>query len=147
MGRKILAVVLGLVVGSVVNMALVTLSSKIYPLPSGVDPSDMESFRLHIEENGLATGAWLIVLAAHAGGSLVSGLVCGLIAKKAWVSVGIGLGAFWMCGGIYMLTILPSPMWFAASDVLLYVPAAIAGVTIGGQITSPKINSTVDEAT
>ena len=87
MRRKILAVVIGLVAGGIFNMALVQVSNMLYPLPEGVDPNNFEQFRAHVEANGLATGALLIVLVAHAGGSLVSGLVCGLIAKKAWYAL------------------------------------------------------------
>ncbi len=138
MGRKTLAIFLGLVVGSIVNMAFITVSHTVFPLPDGVDPNDMESFRAHVEANGLPTGALLIVLAAHAGGSLASGWVCGLIVKRVWLPAGFALGALWTCGGIYMLTMIPSPMWFAVADLLLYVPAALVGVIVGGKMTSPQ---------
>ena len=133
--RKILAVVIGLIAGGIFNMALVQVSNMVYPLPDGVDPNNFEQFRAHVEANGLATGALIIVLIAHAGGSLVSGLVCGLIAKNAWYAAAVALGLVWTAGGITMLFLLPSPPWFAAVDVLSYVPCAILGVIIGGAIT------------
>ena len=133
--RKILALLLGGIAGSVFNMALVTLSQAMYPLPEGLDPNDFEAFRTHVEANGMPIGALLIVLVAHAGGSLVSGVVCGLIAGRSWYAAAAALGILWMCGGIAMLVMLPVPIWFAVADVLLYVPAALLGVKLGGALT------------
>ena len=75
--RKVLAVLLGAIVGGAFNMALVAVSNAVYPLPSGVDPSDFEAFRAHVEANGLPAGALLIVLAAHAGAASSAGLSAG----------------------------------------------------------------------
>jgi len=133
--RKILAVLLGWIAGSVFNMALVTVSEAMYPLPEGLDPNDFEAFRAHVAANGMPTGALLIVLVAHAGGSLVSGFVCGLIAKRSWYVAGIILGILWTCGGVAMLMMLPAPTWFAVADVLLYVPAALLGVKLGAELS------------
>jgi hypothetical protein len=134
--RGILAVVLGVIAGGVFNMALVTLSNAVYPLPEGVDPNDFAAFRSHVEAHGLPTGALLIVLAAHAGGSFVSGFVCGLIARRPWYLAATILGVLWTCGGIAMLMMLPAPTWFAIADVVLYIPAALLGVKLGGAMTS-----------
>ncbi|WP_372898289.1 hypothetical protein [Stieleria sp.] len=133
--RKVMAVVAGLIAGSIFNMALVGLSHAVYPLPQEIDPNDFEAFREHVKANGMPTGALLIVLAAHAGGSFVSGLVCGLIAKRTWYLAAGALGILWMCGGITMLMMLPAPIWFAVADTILYVPVALLGVRLGGTLT------------
>jgi hypothetical protein len=136
--RKILAVLLAVVFGSVFNMAIVTLSHTVYPLPEGIDPNDFDAFQAHVEAHGMPTGALLLVLVAHAGGSLVSGLVCGLIAKRPWYAAAGAIGFLWMCGGITMLMMLPAPVWFAVTDVVLYIPAALAGVRLGGGWTRSR---------
>ena len=141
--RKILAIFLGLIAGGAFNMALVTVSQAMYPLPAGIDPNDFDAYRAHIEANGMPIGALVIVLLAHAGGSLVSGFVCGLIAKRSWYLAAAGLGAFWTCGGITMLVLLPAPIWFAVADVISYVPAALFGVMLGGSLTG-RISSPVE---
>jgi hypothetical protein len=135
MTRKILAVLLGAIAGGVFNMALVTVSHVVYPLPEGIDPNDFEAFRAYVQASGMPTGALLIVLAAHIGGSFVSGFVCGLIAMRKWYVAAAILGLLWTCGGVAMLMLLPAPLWFAAADVLLYVPAALLGVKLGGELT------------
>lgn len=133
--RKIVAFVLGLIAGGVFNMALVTVSHAVYPLPEGIEPNDFEAFRAHVEAHGMPTGALMIVLLAHAGGSFVSGLVCGLIAMRSWYVAAAVLGIIWTCGGIAMLMMLPAPTWFAVADVLLYVPGALLGVKLGGALS------------
>lgn len=138
MWRKILAVVLGLIAGGVFNMALVQVSNTVYPLPAGVDPNDFEAFSAHVKANGLPSGALLIVLAAHAGGSFVSGLVCGWIAKRAWYLAAAFLGFLWTCGGASMLLMIPAPLWFAVADLLLYIPAALLGVKLGAASMAVK---------
>lgn len=140
--RKILAVLLGGIVGGAFNMALVTVSHAMYPLPDGLDPNDFEAFKAHVEAHGLPTGAMIIVLVAHAGGSFVSGFVCGLIAQRSWYVAATILGILWLCGGIAMLMMLPAPTWFAVADVLLYVPSALMGVKLGGALagrSSPPV--------
>lgn len=141
MVRKILAVVIGIVAGSAINMAIVSASHVVYPLPAEIDPNDFEAFQAHVKAHGLPTGALIMVLAAHAGGSLVSGFVCGLIAMRSWYAAAIGLGLLWTCGGVAMLLMLPSPIWFAMADVVLYVPAALLGVRLGGALTGKRLPS------
>jgi len=142
--RKITAVVIGLVAGGAFNMAMVTASHAVYPLPAGIDPNDFDAFKAHVEAHGMPAGALIMVLAAHAGGSLVSGLVCGLIAMRSWYVAAVGLALLWACGGIAMLMMLPAPTWFAVADVILYLPAALLGVWLGGTLTgrsSPGITT------
>jgi hypothetical protein len=43
--KNVLVVLLGIVVGSIVNMGIIMISSSIIPPPAGVDVSDMESLK------------------------------------------------------------------------------------------------------
>lgn len=140
--RKILAVVIGIVAGSAFNMAMVSASHAAYPLPAGIDPNDFDAVRVHVATHGMPTGALIMVLIAHAGGSFVSGFACGLIAMRPWLAAAIGLGALWTCGGLIMLMMLPAPIWFMVADVVLYIPAAVLGVHLGGALTGRR--STLD---
>jgi hypothetical protein len=47
--RNLLAVIAGLVVGSVVNMAIITVGPMVIPPPTGVDMSDMDKFAENIK--------------------------------------------------------------------------------------------------
>jgi len=91
-----------------------------------------------VAANGLATGVLFIVLVANAGGSFVSGFVCGLIAMRELYLAATMFGILWTCGGLAMLMMLPAPLWFAIADILLYVPTALLGVKLGGTLTGRK---------
>lgn len=146
MFRNILAILIGLVAGGVLNMAIVSASHAVYPLPDDVDPNNLKEFQAHIEAHGLPTGALLMVLAAHAGGSFASGFVCGLIARRPWYAAAIGLGILWTCGGVAALMMLPSPLWFAIADLVLYIPAAVLGVRWGAALRGQTSNPLATQA-
>ena len=61
--RNILAVIAGVLIGSVINMAIITLGPMVIPPPEGVDMSDMEKFaenlKLLAPVNFIALG-WLM---------------------------------------------------------------------------------------
>lgn len=144
MARKITAIVVGIIAGMIFNMSFVLISQASYPLPEDIDPNDLEAQGEYRKENGWPMGALVLVLIAHAGGSLASGVVCGLIAMRNWTAAGLGLGIFWTMGGITMLFLLPAPTWFAITDVILYIPAALIGVMVGGALVGNKLAGPVN---
>ena len=137
MWRRIFAVVAGVIGGGIFNMLLVNASHILFPLPADVDPNDLESLKAYVTENGLPTGALVMILLAHSGGSFFSGFIGGLIVRRTWILAAIGFGILWTCGGIAMLMVLPAPIWFAVADTLLYIPAALLGMRLGGTIAKP----------
>lgn len=76
--RNVLAVIAGILIGSVANIAIVMLGGIAIAPPAGVDPSNMESVRasIHLFE----AKHFLFPFLAHAVGALVGGLVASLIA-------------------------------------------------------------------
>ncbi len=129
MVRRILAVVIGLAIGMVVHMGILMLSFVWYPVPEGVSMTDSESMKGHIA--GLPAAAFAFPLVAHSIGTLVSALVCSLIVWKNWWNGSLFIGAFYLIGGIMNLYDIPHPAWFGPVDLLLYIPAALAGGKLG----------------
>ena len=123
--RKILAIVVGLITGSLFNLALIKVSAMIYAPEGGVDFNDQVAMQAYVAS--LPVAALLLVLAAHGGGSFVGGAVCALIAGQKWILGAVLVGGTFLLGGIMMLSSVPAPIWFAVIDVLLYVPLAILG--------------------
>ena len=73
MTRNILAVFVGLVVGMVVNMALIMLNMMVlFPMPAGMDMQNPEQMNGYIA--ALPAAAFFVVLAAHLGQSFVGGV-------------------------------------------------------------------------
>lgn len=131
--RNVLAVVGGGVVGSAVNMAIVTVGPSLVPPPAGVDVTTAE---------GLAAGIhlfepkhFLAPFLAHALGTFAGALVAYLAASgrkalPAWV-----VGGFFLLGGIAAAYMIPAPAWFIALDlVAAYLPMAWLAIRAGRRI-------------
>lgn len=124
--RLILAVVIGFVVGSAVNMGFLMLSGKVIPPPAGSDITTMEGLKasMHLFE----AKHFLFPFLAHAMGTLVGAFIAGLLAPNKSVIPAYVVGALFLLGGIANVFMLPSPLWFNATDLLLaYLPAAWLG--------------------
>ena len=124
--RNILAIVAGIILGSIVNMAIIMLSSSVIPPPEGVNPSDMESLKasMHLFE----PKHFLMPFLAHAFGTLVGAFVAGLIAINHRLKISLVIGFFFILGGIINILLLPSPFWFTITDLTLaYIPMAWLG--------------------
>ncbi len=107
MVKNSLAVIAGVVGGSIVNMAIVTGGNVIVPPPAGMNPEDAASIAAHIHLFGPLNFAvpWL----AHALGTLAgAALVARLAATRAF-ALALGIGGFFLLGGIAASTMNPAP--------------------------------------
>ncbi len=126
LARNILATVAGLAVGSVVNMALVTVGPHVIPLPEGADVSTMEGLR---DSMKLFTPVnFLPPFLAHALGTLVGAFLAAKLAASHPMRCALFVGAFFLIGGIAAANMLGGPMWFNITDlVLAYIPMGLLG--------------------
>ncbi len=131
--RNILAVIAGVIVGSVVNMGIITLSGMVIPPPEGVDVTTTESLKasMHLFE----PKHYIMPFLAHALGTLVGAIIAASIAVNRKMIVALIIGAVFLIGGTMMVLQLPSPMWFNALDLIVaYIPMAY----LGGKLISRK---------
>lgn len=121
--RNILSVLVGLVVGSLVNMSIISISGSIIPPPADVDVTTMEGLlaTMHLFE----PKHFLIPFLAHALGTLVGALFAFLIAASHKATFAYVIGGLFLIGGVMNVLLLPSPLWFTVVDlVLAYLPMA-----------------------
>jgi len=121
--RNILAVVAGLIVGSAVNMGLVMISGSVIPPPVGVDTSTMEGLKegMHLFE----AKHFIFPFLAHAFGTFVGAFVAYLLSGSHKLKFALGIGCFFLLGGLTNVIMLPSPLWYAFVDLLgAYIPMA-----------------------
>ncbi len=131
--RNILAVIAGIVVGSAVNMAIVTLGPSLIPPPAGVDVTNAESLAdaIHLFE----PRHFVMPFLAHAVGTLAGALVAYLAAAGRKATLAYMVGAFFLLGGIAASFMIPAPVWFIALDlVVAYLPMAWLGARIGARL-------------
>lgn len=129
--RNLLAVFAGLVVGSVVNMAIITVGPMVIPPPTGVDMSDMDKFAENIKllEPANFIAPWL----AHALGTLVGAFATAKVAASHKMKLALGIGVFFLLGGIMMVSMVGGPVWFAVLDLIgAYLPMGFLGGMLGG---------------
>lgn len=127
--RNILAVIVGVISGGSLNMAIIMISGKIIPPPVGADLTTEEGLKaaMHLME----PKHFLMPFLAHALGSLLGAIVCVLIASTRKMEFALGIGCWFLIGGIMMVYMLPSPIWFTIVDLLLaYVPMAYLGARL-----------------
>lgn len=126
---NILAIILGLFVGAFVNMTIINISGSIIPPPNGIDVSTEEGLKAAIPL--FETKHFLFPFLAHAIGTLVGAFVTALIAKTHRKILALVIGLAFLVGGIMMILMVPSPIWFTLTDLLLaYIPMALLGYAI-----------------
>ena len=121
--KNILAVIVGLVAGSAVNMGIIVISGSIIPPPEGVDNTTMEGLKagMHLFQ----PKHFLFPFLAHAIGTFVGALLTAIIAANHKMLFAIVIGVFFLAGGIANVLMLPSPTWFTIVDLVgAYLPVA-----------------------
>ncbi|MCM4159251.1 hypothetical protein FHG64_17440 [Antarcticibacterium flavum] len=124
--RNVLAILAGIVIGSIVNMGIITISSSVIPPPAGADVTNMEGLlkSMHLFE----PKHFLMPFLAHALGTLAGAFLCAVIAANNKLKLAMVIGLFFFAGGITNIYLLPSPAWFSVLDlVLAYFPMAWLG--------------------
>lgn len=129
--KNILAVITGLVLGSVANMGLVMIGGEVIPPPGGIDSTNMESLAeaMHL----FGPEHFIFPFLAHAIGTLVGAYIAARIAATHKMTFAIAIGAFYLLGGIVNAFLLPAPIWFIALDLIgAYLPMALLGGNLAG---------------
>ena len=129
--KNFFAIPVGLVFGSLVNMGVLSVGTNLIPPPVGADTMSMEGLKatMHLFQPvhflspllahalGTLTGAWLAVI--------MSGVRS---MRNAWI-----IGGFFLAGGVINIAMLPSPVWFSTTDLIVaYLPMAWLGGRAAG---------------
>ncbi len=123
---NVLAIILGIALGGMVNMGLVMLGPDIITPPAGADVTTMEGLKasMHLFQ----PKHFIMPFLAHALGTLSGAFIAALIARSQKMLFALAIGAFFLIGGISNVILLPSPLWFNLTDLLLaYLPMAYLG--------------------
>jgi len=127
--KNTLAVIIGLFVGSVVNMAIILMSGSVIPPPKGADVTTMEGLKatIHLFE----PKHFIFPFLAHAIGTFAGAATTAVIAANNKTKLALVIGAFFLLGGIVNVFTLASPIWYNIIDVVFaYLPMAYLGVKL-----------------
>jgi uncharacterized membrane protein HdeD (DUF308 family) len=119
--RNTLAVLAGIVVGSIVNIGLIQLGTSVIPPPEGGDISTMEGLAatMHLFQ----PKHFIFPFLAHALGTFAGAWTAARLAASRRLALALLIGVFFLAGGVASVISLPSPVWFTVLDLgLAYIP-------------------------
>jgi hypothetical protein len=113
--------IVAIFVGANVNMALINIGPKLIAMPIGFDLTT---------EKGLIAAMpfmeakhFLFPFLAHAFGTFIAALLIFVLMKEKSKYYSFFAAALFFLGGAYMVSVLPAPIWFNVTDlVLAYFP-------------------------
>ncbi len=126
---NIFGIMAGLVLGSIVNMAFVTISSSVIAPPVGADMTTVEGLTAAMPR--MEAKHFVFPFLAHALGTLVAAFVAARVAVDHKMPIALGIGGTFLVGGIAASTMIPAPPWFIALDLIAaYLPMAWLGARL-----------------
>lgn len=129
--KNILAVIVGWLGGSILNMAIVQAGMAVFPI-EGLPPGDMEALAAVMPT--LTTEHFIFPFLAHALGALLGAFIAAKMAANRQMTLGLIVGGIFFIGGIMASQMLPAPTWFTVFDlVLAYFPMAWIGVRMASK--------------
>jgi uncharacterized membrane protein YdcZ (DUF606 family) len=127
--KNILAVIAGIVVGSIVNMAIVMTSHLIIPYPEGMILGNMDSLNEYLPQ--FEPKHFLMPFLAHSLGTLAGAILAYVIAANHKFKFAMGIGVWFLIGGIINEMMLNGPLWYTIVDIgLAYIPFALLATRI-----------------
>ena len=124
--RRVFALVAGLLVAVGVVGLVEGLSSRLYPLPPGIDYNDREAMTAAIAM--LPTGAFVLVLVAWGMAALAGSWVAVRIGGHA--SLGYLIGFLLAAAGLANLAMIPHPAWMWVGAAIVIPLGTLAGVRL-----------------
>lgn len=136
--KNFLAVISGLLLGGILNMALVIVGGNLVPAPYGADVTSAEGLKASIHL--FRPVNFLFPFLAHALGTLIGSAVAAYFATpKKKRKMGMLVGLFFMAGGLINVFMLPSPLWFNLTDLIFaYLPMSLLGTKISVRNQGPN---------
>jgi hypothetical protein len=139
--KNIIAFIVGVGVGSAVNMALITVGPSIIPPPAGVDMNSVESLAasIHLFE----PRHFVFPFLAHALGTYLGALLGFLLSPTRRELIAWLIGALSLAGGVAASMLIPAPVAFIAIDLLFaYLPMAWLAIRTGRAVKTNRTKQT-----
>ena len=111
--KNIGALIIGVIIGSIINIGLIILGGNIFPLPESFNPMNALNWDIKY---------FLFPFLAHAIGTFSGSFIGSKISKKYTKLISGAVGIYFLSGGIYMVIILPAPVWFISIDLIFSYP-------------------------
>ena len=117
--KNIGIVILGIIIGMIVNMGLIIIGGMIFPLSESFEPMNAINWDFKY---------FIFPFLAHSIGTLSGAFIASKLSRNYHIIIPGIVGLYFLSGGIYMVTILPAPIWFICLDLIIcYIPMCLLG--------------------
>ena len=117
--KNIGIVILGIIIGMIVNMGLIIGGGIIVPMSETINPMNAINWDFKY---------FIFPFLAHSIGTLSGAFIASKLSRNYHIIIPGIVGLYFLSGGIYMVTILPAPTWFISLDIILcYIPMSLFG--------------------
>ena len=117
--KNIGILILGVIIGIIVNMGLIIIGGIFFPLTENFEPINAINWDFKY---------FIFPFLAHSIGTLSGAFIVSKISRNSHIIMPLIVGLYFLSGGLYMVTILPAPTWFISLDIILcYIPMALFG--------------------
>ena len=115
--KNIGILIFGIIIGMIVNMGLIIIGGMIFPLSESFEPMNAINWDFKY---------FIFPFLAHSIGTLSGAFIASKLSRNYHIIIPLIVGLYFLSGGIYMVTILPAPIWFISLDLILcYIPMAL----------------------
>jgi hypothetical protein len=141
MGRSILAIIVGIIIGGFVALLIEIPGMLMHRFPPGTDLSDVEAMKRHMAS--APTAALVGIAIAWSAAPLAGAWIAGLIARRAFFLHGLIIGGFFLAADVLNIRAFPHPGWLSvigivAPPLAAWLGATLAGRMVGGKTSTPQ---------
>jgi len=112
--KNIGIVIISIIIGMIINIGLIIIGGMIFPLSENFKPMNAINWDLKY---------FIFPFLAHSIGTLSGAFVASKLSRNYHIIIPGIVGLYFLSGGIYMVTILPAPIWFICLDLIIcYIP-------------------------
>lgn len=116
--RKILAVPAGLLLGVLCISVIEKSAHYLFPRPAAMNADNIDALKHYVETAPVM--ALLFVIIGYAVGAFTAGFSSTKIAGDGKKIYAVICGLIFLLQGIYMMYILPTPIWFWISGIAVW---------------------------
>tara|TARA_Y100001970_G_scaffold162301_1_gene198432 strand:+ start:149 stop:532 length:384 start_codon:yes stop_codon:yes gene_type:complete len=117
--KNIGIIIFSIIIGMLVNIGLIIIGGIVFPVSGNFDPMNAMQWDLKY---------FIFPFLAHSLGTLSGSFIASKLSKNYHIIIPLIIGFYFLSGGIYMVSILPAPAWFALLDIIVcYIPMALLG--------------------
>ncbi|MBP1163292.1 uncharacterized protein YacL [Chryseobacterium sp. PvR013] len=116
--RRILAVLAGLIAGSIGITVVEKIGHALYPPPVEAVAGDMEALKVYVGQAPFM--ALFFIILAYALAAVISGFTATKISNNGKYTAALICGIIFLLMTVYMMVSLPTPIWFWILGILVW---------------------------